>query len=80
VPTIYSVALWFDAGVTLLRWPPLCLGQLLMQRAELDAANGVIEAADLAFGLDKLPACTVQVSADEAEMLFEFVEIFAQAQ
>ena len=51
-----------------------------MQRAELDAADGVIEAVDLALGLDVLPARPVKVSADEAEILFELVEIFLQAQ
>jgi len=36
-----------------------------MQRPKLDAADGVIEAADFALGLDKLPTGAVEVPADE---------------
>lgn len=48
-----------------------------MQRPKLDAADGVVEAADFALGLDELPSRPVEVSADEAKMFFELVEIFS---
>jgi hypothetical protein len=38
----------------------------------------VIEAANLALGLDELPAGAVEVPADEAEMLLELVEVFPE--
>ena len=51
-----------------------------MQRPKLDAANGMIEAADFAFGLDKLPTGAVEVPADESEMLLELVKVLLQSQ
>lgn len=49
-----------------------------MQRPELDAADGVVEAVDIGLGLDILPARTVEVPADEPEMLLELVEVLPQ--